>query len=125
MLEHTDTITDKDEYIIVDDQVIGEIKQIKQSLKRKLSNDDDDDNDDENIQHLDDYQNEINIIKKTKRLSTVHDEHNNGPIHTSFVILVDDQIPAHTNGHHQETDDNDLRINTKKYKQNLDGKYLN
>jgi len=61
MLEHTDTITDKDEYIIVDDQVIGEIKQIKQSLKRKLSDDDDDD---DNIQHLDDYQNELNIVKK-------------------------------------------------------------
>ncbi|CAF1185553.1 unnamed protein product [Adineta ricciae] len=92
MLEHTDTITDKNEYIIVDDQVIGEIKQIKQSLKRKHIEDDDDD--DDNIQHLDDYQNEINIVKKTKKLSTSHDEHNNGPMHTSFVMLVDDQASA-------------------------------
>jgi ubiquitin-like 1-activating enzyme E1 B len=123
MLEHTDTITDKDEYIIVDDQVIGEIKQIKQSLKRKLSNeDDDDDDDDDNIQHLDNFQNEINIVKKTKRLSTTHEEHNNGPMHTSFVMLVDDQIPVHTNGHHQQTSTNDLKINTKKHKQNNDGK---
>ena len=73
MLEHTDTITDKDEYVIVDDQVIGEIKQIKQSLKRKLSGDDDDDH----IQHLEDYDNESNIVKKTKLLSTTHKEHNN------------------------------------------------
>ncbi|CAF1172247.1 unnamed protein product [Adineta steineri] len=112
MLEHTDTITDKDEYIIVDDQVIGEIKQIKQSLKRKLSEDDDDD---DNIQHLDDYQNELNIVKKTKKLSTTHDEHNNnnnnGPMHTSFVMLVDDQVPTHTNGHHahQETSENNTK----------------
>jgi ubiquitin-like 1-activating enzyme E1 B len=120
MLEHTDTITDKDEYIIIDDQVIGEIKQIKQSLKRKLSTDDDDD-DDENIQHLDDYQNEINIVKKTKRLSTTHDEHNNGPMHTSFAMLVEDQVPVQTNGHHQDISDNDHQINTKKHKQNNDG----
>jgi ubiquitin-like 1-activating enzyme E1 B len=121
MLEHTDTITDKDEYIIVDDQVIGEIKQIKHSLKRKLSEDDDDD--DDNIQHLDDYQNELNIVKKTKRLSTVADEHhNNGPIHTSFVMLVDDQVPVQTNGHHQEKSDIDLKMNTKKLKQNNEGK---
>jgi hypothetical protein len=128
MLEHTDTITDKDEYIIVDDQVIGEIKQIKQTLKRKLSEDDDDD--DDNIQHLDEYQNEINMIKKTKRLSTAPDEHikninnNNGPMHTSFVMLVDDQVSAHTNGHHQETLEleDDLKINTKKHIQSHDGK---
>jgi ubiquitin-like 1-activating enzyme E1 B len=116
MLEHTDTITDKDEYIIVDDQVIGEIKQIKQSLKRKLSNSDDDE---DNIQHLDDYQNEINIVKKTKRLSTTHEEHNNGPMHTSFVMLVDDQVSIHTNGHHQQTSENDLKINTKKHNGNI------
>ncbi len=121
MLEHTDTITDKDEYIIVDDQVIGEIKQIKQSLKRKLSAEDDDD-DDDNIKHLDHYQNEINIVKKTKRLSTTHEEYYNGPMHTSFVMLVDDQIPVHTNGHHQPTSTNDLKINTRKHKQNNDGK---
>ncbi|CAF2458893.1 unnamed protein product [Rotaria sp. Silwood2] len=130
MLEHTDTITEKDEYIIVDDQVIGEIKQIKQSLKRKLSNDDDDD-DDDNIQHLDDYQNEVNIVKKTKRLSTAPNEHLNnnnnnnnniGPIHTSFVMLVDDEAPLHTNGHHQGTSEDDYIINTKKHKQNNDGK---
>ncbi|UJR23767.1 hypothetical protein I4U23_026743 [Adineta vaga] len=42
MLEHTDTITDKDEYIIVDDQVIGEIKQVKQSIKRKYMEEVDD-----------------------------------------------------------------------------------
>ncbi|CAF4744650.1 unnamed protein product, partial [Rotaria magnacalcarata] len=57
MLEHTDTIKDIDDYIIVDGHVIGEIKQ---SLKRKLPDvDNDDDDDDDNIQHLDDYQNEI------------------------------------------------------------------
>jgi ubiquitin-like 1-activating enzyme E1 B len=113
MLEHTDTITEKDEYIIVDDQVIGEIKQIKQSLKRKLSggNHNDDDDDDDHIQHVDDF----NIVKKTKRLSTTYDEHNNGPMHTSFVMLVDDQVPIQTNGHHQETLENDLKINTKKH----------
>ena len=62
------------------------------------------------------------LIKKTKRLSTVHDEHNNGPMHTSFVMLVDDQVPIHTNGHYQDTSENDLKINTKKHKQNNDGK---
>ena len=122
MLEHTDTMTDKDEYVIVDDQVIGEIKQIKQSLKRKLSTDDDDDDDDDNIQHLDEYQNEINIVKKTKRLSTGHDEHQNGPMHTSFVMLVEDQAPVHINGHHQEPSANDLKSDTKKLKSNNDGK---
>ena len=123
MLEHTDTITDKDEYIIVDDQVIGEIKQIKQTLKRKLS---ENNNDDDNIQHIDDDQNEVNIVKKTKRLSTTPNEHNNtniGPMHTSFSMLVDDQIPVHVNGHHRETTDNDFLINTKKHKPNIDGKY--
>lgn len=82
MLEHTDTMTDRDEYIIVDDHVINEIKQSKQSLKRKLPDDnDDDDDDDNNIQHLDDYQNELNIVKKTKRLSTAPNEHNSvGPM---------------------------------------------
>jgi predicted nucleic acid-binding protein len=57
MLEHTDTIKTKDEYIISDDQVI---KERKQTLKRKLSDDD--------IEHLDDYQNELNIIKKNKTI---------------------------------------------------------
>ncbi|CAF1217843.1 unnamed protein product [Adineta steineri] len=71
----------KDKYIIVDGQVIDEIKQ---SLKRKLPEDDDDD-----------YQNESDIVKKTKKLSTTHYEHNK-----NFVMLVDDQIPTHTNGHH-------------------------
>ena len=128
MLEHTDTITDKDEYIIVDDQVLGEIKQIKQTLKRKLSAYDDDDDDDDQIEHLDDYQNELNIVKKTKRLSTAHDEQNHGPMHTSFVMLVDDQVPVHTNGHRPDVSANDLKLNNKKLKPNLDGnderKYL-
>ncbi|CAF1385479.1 unnamed protein product [Adineta steineri] len=72
MLEHTDTITDEDEYIIVDDQVIDEIKQ---SVKRKLSK-------------------RIKYCEKNKKLSTTHDEHNN-----NFVMLVDDQVPTHTNEH--------------------------
>ena len=92
MLEHTDTITDAEEYIIIDDQVIREIKQIKQSLKRKLSASDDDDH----VQPLDDQENESTIVKKTKRLSTVADE----PMRTSFVVLVDDEGPVQTNGHH-------------------------
>ncbi|CAF3607821.1 unnamed protein product [Rotaria socialis] len=87
MLEHTDTIKDIDDYIIVDGHVIGEIKQIKQSLKRKLPDaDNDDDDDDDNIQHLDDYQNEINIVKKTKRLLTTPNEHNNNNNNNSDSI---------------------------------------
>lgn len=134
MLEHTDTITDKDEYIIVDDQVIGEIKQIKETLKRKLSHNDEEEDDDDNIQHLDDYQNEFNIVKRTKRLSTAPNEHNNnisnnnnnnnsGPIHTSFVMLVDDEAPVHTNGHHEESSEDGYPLNTKKHKPNNEGKY--
>ena len=93
MLEHTDAITDAEEYIIVDDQLIREIKQIKQSLKRKLSASDEDDH----VQHVDDQENESVIVKKTKRLSTLADE----PMHTSFVVLVDDDKgPVQTNGHH-------------------------
>lgn len=121
MLEHTDTITDKDDYIIVDDQVIGEIRQIKQTLKRKLSAYDDDDDDEDQIEHLDGYQSEMNIVKKTKRLSTAPDEQNHGPMHTSFVMLVEDQVPAQTNGHHQDISTNDLKLNNKKHNQNLDG----
>lgn len=103
MLEHTDTITDSEEYVIVDDQVIREIKQIKQSLKRKLSTSDDDDH----VQHLDSQENESIIVKKTKRLSTVADE----PMHTSFVVLVDDEGPVQTNGHHPATSKIDLNEN--------------
>ncbi|CAF1195020.1 unnamed protein product [Adineta steineri] len=81
MLEYTDSVKDKDEYIISDDQVIDEIKP---SLKRKLSEDDNDDD-----------QNELNIVKKTKKLSITHDKHNyNGPMHTSFVMLVNNQVPT-------------------------------
>lgn len=112
MLEHTDTITDKDEYIIVDDQVIGEIKQIKQSLKRKFSATSSS-SDEDNIQHLDDYQNELNIVKKTKRLSTTREEENNGPMHTSFVVVVDDEKPVHTNGHCQNSQENQTNTNAK------------
>ena len=79
MLEHTDLITEKNEYVIVDDQVLGEIKRAKQSLKRKrsdtLDNDGNDDDDDDQIQHLDDFQSEAMIVKKTKLLSTVTDGH--------------------------------------------------
>jgi len=123
MLEHTDIITNKNEYIIIDDQVIQEIKQIKQTLKRKLSNDDDDDDDDDDIEHLDNYQNELNIVKKTKRLSTAPEEHNNGPIHTSFATLIKDSIPVHTNGYYQNISETDLKINVKKHKPNNDGKH--
>lgn len=79
MLEHTDLITEKNEYVIVDDQVLGEIKRAKQSLKRKrsdtLDNDGNDDDDNDQIQHLDDFQSEAMIVKKTKLLSTVNDGH--------------------------------------------------
>jgi hypothetical protein len=121
MLEHSHTITNKDEYIIIDDQVIKEIKQINQTLKRKLSSSDDDDNDD--IEHLDNYQNELNIIKKTKRLSTAPEVHNNDPIHTSFATLTNDSIPVHTNGYYQNISETDRKINIKKYKPNNDGNY--
>ena len=77
MLEHTDLITEKNEYVIVDDQVLGEINRVKQSLKRKRSDtlDNDDDDDDDQIQHLDDFQSEALIVKKTKLLSTITDGH--------------------------------------------------
>jgi ubiquitin-like 1-activating enzyme E1 B len=112
MLEHTDTITNKDEYNIIDDRVI---KEIKQTLKRKLSGDD--------IEQLDDYQNELNIIKKTKQLSTTPEKQNNSPIPTSFAMLDNDPIPIHTNGYHQDTLETDFKINVKKHKPNNDGKY--
>ncbi|CAF4715361.1 unnamed protein product, partial [Rotaria magnacalcarata] len=48
--------------------------------------DNDDDDDDDNIQHLDDYQNEINIVKKTKRLSTTPNEHNTNTNNNSGAI---------------------------------------
>jgi hypothetical protein len=112
MLEHTDTITNKDEYIIIDDRVI---KEIKQTLKRKLSGDD--------IEQLDDYQNELNIIKKTKQLSTTPEKQNNSSIPTSFAMLDNDPIPIHTNGYHQDTLETDFKINVKKHKPNNDGKY--
>ncbi|CAF4168291.1 unnamed protein product [Adineta steineri] len=124
-----DTITDEDEYIIVDDEIIGEIKQIEQSLKGKLSKHADDDGDD-NIQHSYDYQDELNIVKKTKILLITHDDHdnnnsNNGPMHTSFAMRVDDQAPTYTNGHHahQEISGNNTKVNTKNYIQTCDGKY--
>jgi ubiquitin-like 1-activating enzyme E1 B len=114
ILEHTDTIINKDEYIIIDDQVI---KETKQTLKRKLSSSsssDDDDNDD--IEHLDNYQNELNIVKKTKRLLTVPEEHNNSPIQTSSTTHINDSISVHTNGYHQ--------INIKKHMSNNHSKFL-
>jgi len=111
VLEHTITINNKDEYIIVDDQVI---KEVKQTSKRKLSSlSSDNDNDD--IEHLDNFQNELNIVKKTKRLLTVPEEHNNGPIHPSFATHINDSISVHTNGYHQ--------INIKKHISNNHSKY--
>ncbi|CAF1087860.1 unnamed protein product, partial [Didymodactylos carnosus] len=99
MLEHSDTITDKDDYVIVDDQVIKEIEQIQQpktSLKRKLSQYKDDNNDD--ILPLED---EGEIIKKAKPL-TASNQHNGTsptakiqtdyrPPTTEFIIVVDDE----------------------------------
>jgi len=115
MLEHTDTITEKDEYIIVDDQVLSEIKQIKKSLKRKLSETNDEN---DHVQHLVDDTNESTIVKKTKLLSTTgsEKEQNHRPMYTSFVMLVNDPpIPStpHTNGHHLDASTNEHQTNHK------------
>ncbi|CAF0934846.1 unnamed protein product [Didymodactylos carnosus] len=97
MLEHSDAITDKDDYVVVDDQVIREIEQIHQqqqqqqpTKKRKLSEQNDDD-----VLPLED---QGEIIKKTKRLSesnkhngTTTDETDYRPPTTEFVIIVDDE----------------------------------
>ncbi|CAF2495291.1 unnamed protein product [Rotaria sp. Silwood2] len=115
MLEHTNTITNKDEYIIIDDQIN---KEIKQTLKRKLS-----DNDDDDVEHLDDYQNELNIVKKTKQLSTVSHENDKDHIHISRAMFDNDPMLVHTNGYHQNTSDTNLKITLKKNKLNNDGKF--
>ena len=66
ILEHIDSIQNKDHYEIIDESNPDRTQRAKQSLKRKLS----ESNDDDQIQHLDDNQNESMIVKKTKRLST-------------------------------------------------------
>jgi ubiquitin-like 1-activating enzyme E1 B len=104
ILEHTDTIINKNQFIIIDDHLR---KEINQTTKRKLLNEDDE------IEHSDDYQNELNIVKKTKRLLTNYDEHNNPPIHTSFTNFVNDSKPEHTNGYHHDASETDLNVNTK------------
>jgi ubiquitin-like 1-activating enzyme E1 B len=106
MIEHAETIINKDEYIILDDRVI---KEVKKTSKRKLSSSSSSDDQNDDIEHLDNYQNELNMIKKTKRLSTAPGEH----------LLTNDSRLVQTNGYHQNTSETNL----KKYKPNNDRKY--
>ncbi len=103
MIEHTSTVTNENDYTILDDRVI---KEIKKTSKRKLSSSSSDDENDD-VEHLDHYQNELNIIKKTKLLSTGQSESDDS------LLLVQ------TNGYHQ----NSSETTPKKHKPNNDCKY--
>lgn len=68
IVEHQDSIQDKDQYLIVNQQSINRKERTKKSLKRKLSETKDDD---DQIQHLDQCHNDSIIVKKSKRLSAI------------------------------------------------------